>query len=399
MSGSSGGFSLFFFLLASFSFVVISSVFAGEPILLRLGSEQFVQAGSPPANISLSSYTVPTWFDWDSDGDKDLIVGAKHTFFCPEGICEAGKVYVYLNRPTAEGPSLDAAFFAQADGNDLACPVSGCLACFPRVVYWDSDQRKDLLVGKSDGRIQIFLNVATEQEPAFDEGTFLQAGPAGSKTDIFVVARACPAVTDWNNDGKKDLVVGSIGGRIYLFINEGTDTEPDFVSETFVKLEDGNDLVVPSLRSSPDIIDLDGDGKKDILTGDTEGRLLFYSNIGTDAAPVFSDYWFVEADSVPINLPDQPRSRPFVCDWTDDGYFDVLIGAGDGKVHLYQSMAQVGDINKDYVVDLADFALFADYWMVSECGLCGGVDFTNDHMVDLLDMEILVENYLLSQEW
>ena len=44
----------------------------------------------------------------------------------------------------------------------------------------------------------------------------------------------------------------------------------------------------------------------------------------------------VEADGVPIDLPGIPRSRPYVCDWTGDGSLDLLVGAGDGIVRLYQ---------------------------------------------------------------
>jgi hypothetical protein len=89
-------------------------------------------------------------------------------------------------------------------------------------------------------------------------------------------------------------------------------------------------------------MDLDADGKKDLLTGDTEGRLLFYANVGTDTAPSFSGYQFVESDSVDIDLAGTPRSRPFVCDWTGDGILDVLVGAGDGLVRLYQGLPDTG---------------------------------------------------------
>jgi hypothetical protein len=81
---------------------------------------------------------------------------------------------------------------------------------------------------------------------------------------------------------------------------------------------------------------LDGDGNKDLLTGDTEGQVLFYSNTGTDDAPVFSGYAPVVSDGVPIDLDGGPRSRPFVCDWNGDSFPDILVGAGDGYVRLYQ---------------------------------------------------------------
>jgi hypothetical protein len=130
-----------------------------------------------------------------------------------------------------------------------------------------------------------------------------------------------------------------LDGKMHLFINEGTDTAPDFLAQTFAQ-EDDLDLVVPSSRSSPDVLDLDSDGKKDLLTGNTNGQLLLYINTSTDSDPLFSGYSLVESDGVAIDLPGTPRSRPFVCDWTGDGYLDVLIGAADGKVHLYQGVPE-----------------------------------------------------------
>jgi len=203
------------------------------------------------------------------------------------------------------------------------------------VVHWDADGRKDLLVGRSDGLVMIFLNVGTNADPHFDRGAHLQMGPPGSKSNIDVGSRATPTTVDWDGDGRKDLVVGALDGKVRLFLNEGTDSAPDFVAEHLVQ-EAGADLVVPSARSSPEIVDLTHDGRKDILTGNTEGHLLLYENIGSSGVPVFSGYVHVESDGVPIDLPFSPRSRPFVCQWTGDGVPDVLIGAADGLVRVYQ---------------------------------------------------------------
>jgi len=202
---------------------------------------------------------------------------------------------------------------------------------------------------------------------------------------------------DWNNDGKKDLVVGAYDGKIHIFINEGTDTEPNFLAEIFAQASD-SPLVVPSSRSSPDILDLDGDGKKDLLTGNTNGELLFYSNVATDIAPAFSGYVRVDSNGVQIDLGGTPRSRPFVCDWTGDGYLDVLIGAFDGKVHLYRNIPP-GDMDKDYDVDFIDFALFAQYWQQTNCGKCGGANLTgSDGNVDVNDLQQFTENWLAGVE-
>ncbi len=363
--------------VALFALTAANEVFAGG-LRLRLGPEQLVQATG--GDIAVFGYSVPSFVDWDNDGDNDLVIGEGPTSTAK------GMVRVYKNVGSASAPQFSGFSYVQSNGSDLTCPASGCLGCFPRVVDWNSDGKKDLLVGLADGTVKIFLNTGTDQNPAFDGGTFVQVGPAGSKANIDVGSRATPSAVDWNNDGKKDLVVGALDAKIHLFINDGNDAAPDFREPNFAQAN-GSDLLIPPSRSSPDVLDLDGDGKKDILTGNYNGELLFYSNTGTDAEPNFAGYEAVKSDGVVIDLAGTPRSRPFVCDWTGDGYPDVLIGAGDGKVHLYQSVPQPGDFDNDYDVDLNDFAAFALYYGLTGCGRCGGADLAaDDGIVDMRDV-------------
>jgi hypothetical protein len=314
---------------------------------LVLGPEEFVRADG--TNISVPGYSVPSLVFWNGDNLRDLVVGEGG------GSSPEGKVRVYLNVGTQSEPHFTSYFYAQSQSSDLVVPAGGCLGIFPRVVDVDCDGRKDLLVGLADGTVKLYLNVNTEEDPRFDGGTFLQVGPPGSKVNINVGARATPVLVDWNNDAKRDLVLGALDGKLHVYINEGTDCSPDFRAVSFAQ-ENGAPLIVPTSRSSPHIMDLDGDGKKDILTGNTEGQLLFYSNVGSDAAPTFSGYVFVEADSVPIDLSGSARSRPFVCDWTNDGPLDVLIGAGDGLVHLYQGV-EIISVFSDSVPSPSDATL------------------------------------------
>jgi len=202
------------------------------------------------------------------------------------------------------------------------------------VVHWDGDGRKDLLVGRADGLVTLFLNVGTDDAPHFDGGSPVQVGAPEAKSDLDVGARATPRTIDWDGDGRKDLVVGAYDGRLRLYLNEGTDDAPDFHTEQIIQAA-GVDLVVPTLRSSPDVVDLTHDGRKDVLVGNTEGQLLLYENTGTNELPDFSGHTEITADGAPLDLPSSARSRPFVCHWGSDGVPDVLIGAGDGLVRFY----------------------------------------------------------------
>lgn len=299
---------------------------------LNLGADELVQVSG--MDIDVPGYSVPSYVLWDGDAVPDLVVGQGSGYVATE----YPKVRVYLNQGTAANPVFTNYFFAQANGVDLQLVGGGCMGLFPRVTYWDADARKDLLVGESEGKILIFLNIGTDAAPTFDGGTYLQVGAPGAKVDIDVGQRPTPCIVDWDNDGRRDLVIGDKGGgRLAIYRNEGTDTAPDYRTVSYVQ-EYGSDLVVPSFRSSPEVRDLDGDGRKDLLVGNTNGQILFYANLGTDAAPTFGGYVEVTAAGVAIDLPGTPRSRPFLVDWTGDGLLDLLVGSGDGNVHLYQGM-------------------------------------------------------------
>ncbi len=63
-------------------------------------------------------------------------------------------------------------------------------------------------------------------EPQFQTGVKIQAD--GKDIDVRV-GHLVPCVTDWNGDQKKDLIVGQFsGGQISLYLNQGTNENPEF---------------------------------------------------------------------------------------------------------------------------------------------------------------------------
>jgi hypothetical protein len=217
------------------------------------------------------------------------------------------------------------------------------MGVFPRVARWDDDDRKDLLLGTEEGKVRLYLNIGTDAAPIFDEGVHLQYGSPGEKIDIDHSCSGAPCIVDWDEDGRRDLLMGGSDGRFHLYMNEGTDHAPDYLEHVTLQGANG-DLQVPLSRSSPTVADFDEDGKKDIVAGCNGAAIIFFPNRGENDAPLFDYGHRAESLSVPIFLGPSGRTRPCVCDWTDDGILDLVVGSSLGLVHLFEGIEFSVDI-------------------------------------------------------
>lgn len=304
---------------------------SGVPLLLSDGTK-----------LTVNGRAVPFVVDWNNDGSKDLIVGTGD-----------GKVALYTSEAASElrgdeGRKLFAkGFLATADGVAITVVYNAA----PFVVDWNNDGRKDLLVGGGDGRIRLYLNIGTEAAPLFATPVILRDGGG----EINVAGNAFPSVVDYDNDGRKDLVVGSSDGAVRLYINSGTDASPAFTSPVSITV-DGADIKT-SGNAKPFFVDWNSDGKKDIVAGDTGSGRLFFNN-GADEAPSFLGVTALKSWVKKIKHDRRNRdfmaylgynkdmndyigqikgASVFVVNWDDKGARDIVVGTEDGSVMLYQS--------------------------------------------------------------
>ena len=178
-----------------------------EPIIgpreiYKQANGQYVldENASRPASHELAKiYSKLHIEDWDGDGLKDILVGYDHT------------IVVYKNVGIPLAPLFEAP--VQIRSPKGAFPVRPS----PYVVDWDGDGKRDLLIGTENPQVYFYRNIGTNKSPKLEEGKLLDLkvpkSQAGSRWRI--------DVTDWNNDGKKDILVGNYvngDGNIWLFL-------------------------------------------------------------------------------------------------------------------------------------------------------------------------------------
>lgn len=205
------------------------------------------------------------------------------------------------------------------------------------------------------------------------------------------------AVSDWNNDGLVDLLIGGSRGHVLLYPNRGTRNEARFDYARLLLLDDGTPLDV-GWSSAPLAVDWDGDGVTDLLCSGERNRLLYFRDAGTAAAPRLVSKGFVKVDDRPLELPVEPvpKSPPGVypldyypvvdaVDWNGDGRIDLLAGGFiTGRIYLFENRGKAADGTPNLVARgplVADGrTLNVGDWAAAPCA----ADFDGDGDLDLM---------------
>ncbi len=237
---------------------------------------------------------TPTAIDWDRNGTVDIVCGD-----------EDGRVALLVNTGRVQNgmPVFHHPQYFEQHSRDLKF---GALAT-PVSFDWDNDGDEDIISGNTSGNIAFIENVDGGNPPSWAAPVLIeadgspihiQAGPNGS---IQGPAEAkwgytTLSVADWDGDARQDLVVNSIWGKVIWFRNEGTRSRPRLTAAIPVRVmwpgaapkpawtwwNPAPTELVTQWRTTPAVIDWNGDGLMDIVMLDHEGYLAFFERFRRD---------------------------------------------------------------------------------------------------------------------
>jgi hypothetical protein len=225
--------------------------------------------------------------DWDKDGDLDLICATNGDKLLSKDT--ADRIYLYENIGNSKNPTFK---LRNQDFGNLR--IDKIMNLTLEVADMNNDGKLDLVCGNDKGEIMYYRNTSSSNNTLSPTFSFSNNNFPGFNIDIG--SYSAPAIADINNDGLLDLVIGRNDSMLSYYRNSGTLSQPDFMIVTnrfgnikpidsigFQYVLDDTLAIIGQypvyekyVHSKPRIADVNGDGKKELIVGNSLGTIRLY---------------------------------------------------------------------------------------------------------------------------
>ena len=326
--------------------------------------------------IAINLFPAAYFVDVDFDGKKDLLVAPN-----AKNISENEKsIWKYKNTGTQSSANFvfETKAFLQQD------MIEHGTASVPFLVDIDNDGLKDLFVSNfyaykptlnKESRIAYYKNTGTLNNPKFTliDNDFINLSTLNYGFKI------SPSFGDLDNDGKIDILLGLENGTLIFYKNNSSSSSLIFAPPVLNYTDNLGAVISAGQYATPQIFDLDNDGKLDLIVGKKTGELMYYKNIGSLSIPQFE-------------LTNPMLGNIDVSTLTPDGYptphfFRVqdttylLLGASDGFIRFYDAIDNALSIGNSFNLRDADFLSLSK--AIGGYSSCAVADLDGDNKLNL----------------
>ena len=305
----------------------------------------FTEAWPSKDTVDIFNYAHPFYVDVNNDNKKDLIVSVGYDI-----LKDTGSVWMYKNVGTTAKPvfELQSTSFLQGEMIDVGTRSK------PVFFDYNQDGLMDLVVGNHGYfeqynyvwanslyrcRLSLYKNIGTNQQPVFElvDENFAHLDTIKLNLNNNTTVRSLhPTFGDLDGDGDEDMFLGDHRGRLHYFENIPVNSEAEFhlVSPEFMKIDVGD-------FATPQLFDIDGDEKLDLMIGEADGTFNYYKNSTTTSL----NFTLMDDTFGDVNVKDDwdivGYSSPFF--FRDStGNIKMISGSKPGFFRYYDSIS-IGD--------------------------------------------------------
>lgn len=316
---------------------------------LMISANPNFPSNSTPVNMQL--FPAAYWVDVDFDNKKDLIVAPN-----AKNVSEnETSLMKYQNTGSNTNPNFvfETKSFLQED------MVEHGTGSIPILADIDNDGLEDLFVANffsykatlsKESRIAFYKNTGSLTNPIF---SFID-NDFSNLSQSNLGLRMVPTFGDLNSDGKKDLILGLENGTLCYFKNTSSGSNPTFAAPVINYTDNLGQVINVGQFAAPQLIDLNKDGKMDLVVGNKTGELKYYENIGTSSTPSF-ELKNALLGGVDVSSSVSPDGYAVPHFFVNQDTTFLMVGSLDGAIHFYDSIDNNLNVGSNFSIITENF--------------------------------------------